>query len=1203
LKTVSDQIQTERTISACLNSHGAPETAGGPTRTLEITSKKGKESLLGTLAGITLTTKVCGNVRLVARERPRTAGDDTVSDYAVVPGDTVLYYEVGGSNEVLESVVLHVPSLPPGQIALVTRGQQLFTSSFSHKVPLDVPRFLKRLQEVDVHDVLARLHKFGQVDAQTGQDMVAGTSLGPEVSGAEFKGIEKLFGESWSDFEKIANLLTEHPKLLNVGPKVQMYVGVRDKRSTVVGVPIVHLETAKDDVSKAITNYYADVFPPLPEKAVLLEFRTVRIADVDDMLEDLAVHATSLLALQVRSLNEAMNLLYDNDLNLCGRAVILKDAASDESPAPRWWMVATNVVVDSLNHRGDDHGARPWGAIPTSWCTAAPEPLPRYVIVVTLQPPSNLVGTLFRSNAIEIPGKSEGNTLWAYVWSPTKKSEVPMDALGVYLRCRDRASTSSSALLAGDEYHRILFSRRPDSVRAVAYTYLRDRELFIDQVIASSSESLAPVQHRMRPRLYIIDWETSWQDALDFLARTDFSVLRTPLTRHRAILVLPTHALDKAASVVVEVRAALEDRSKALLIDVWLFLPQTDSDAPTRGSSTQAWGGSDASVASNATSPDDLIRHLTRVTVPDHYDENAALRSWLKDGGAPPLELLERSAVPRLSTWDRLYRLVQERLRLALSFESKGLAMIQVVRVAKRYASCGLSTLFKGVAYKLVCADEGATTCVVWIEKGRMDGSRSAAALLAMAKRQKAIQLVVFADEEVLNVHKLLEKQQPVPLPFVVVTTAAHSDRKVDLLIEPFLTTDDVVTATDALARHIPESSDALASLHLAAVDPNRQYLEDRHLFVLGLTALRGQYQPAMTMVRRVVENLPKSSDARRSLTTLAFLGAFADRQYRCLPQRAARNLPCIEDMADLLFEHDDDGSVSIVHPFIARLILIESWNLPWPRADTAQVHDEREWKIVSADQHVYDTVQRTLVATIEQLRVLSDLSGNKVEEYVRHLLIERRKQAGGAKERFSRLVQYGLDNIAHASTASMLVPGLLERAKGAGGFRDDVVGPHGDIVQSRVLGWLARLARTRHQNEQAKQFAQAGEVSAERAYAALQETEYRHLALHNYAVALCRAKQHGVSTTAAPLAMFEQLCASCNAKRDGYFLRMALRTAERLLSDDEYTTLAQSFNVANAVHVGPGDDGAGAQKDVDDDDDEDVRSPAPTQQWYPLFE
>lgn len=151
--------------------------------------------------------------------------------------------------------------------------------------------------------------------------------------------------------------------------------------------------------------------------------------------------------------------------------------------------------------------------------------------------------------------------------------------------------------------------------------------------------------------------------------------------------------------------------------------------------------------------------------------------------------------------------------------------------------------------------------------------------------------------------------------------------------VDPFLSPEDASLVCSVLKQHVAGAGAALDALlrHAVGVDA-RQF--DSRLFNFALTALRGEFLPAADLAKRVFTEVEQCELqlAASMVLSLAYLGAFATgHEAAALPfgqglEPAGPLLTRMPLLRSLLVVHGDD-TVSIVHPMLARLLLLQCMN------------------------------------------------------------------------------------------------------------------------------------------------------------------------------------------------------------------------------------------------------------------------------------
>jgi hypothetical protein len=259
--------------------------------------------------------------------------------------------------------------------------------------------------------------------------------------------------------------------------------------------------------------------------------------------------------------------------------------------------------------------------------------------------------------------------------------------------------------------------------------------------------------------------------------------------------------------------------------------------------------------------------------------------------------------------------------------------------IVKTVGGCGATSMARAVAWQLPIACE--SVFVAWLTRAVEEDVASTlwSQLVVHAQSTGKSRVVVVCDEGVGGVEHL-ERTAPPAGAVVYVREGFTSARSSDFSCSPLLEPRDFRRLVVKLKRLYPESEAAL-DCALAAAEQSAVMSHDRHIFVFGLAATNGMYEPAEKWISRLVDVLKSGPDVVCDIVRAgAWAGAFRTSSNGSQPAynvdialdecARAHNGKCCASCAaaEVLFGWAVDGRA--IHPLFSRLVLLKMDGIAW---------------------------------------------------------------------------------------------------------------------------------------------------------------------------------------------------------------------------------------------------------------------------------
>jgi hypothetical protein len=338
------------------------------------------------------------------------------------------------------------------------------------------------------------------------------------------------------------------------------------------------------------------------------------------------------------------------------------------------------------------------------------------------------------------------------------------------------------------------------------------------------------------------------------------------------------------------------------------------------------------------------------------------VKLWLQGEQPPTWELVYHNHVPWLKQHERLL----ERVQQCVALEALSHGQLCWIPVRALIPGCGTTTTLRSVAARLAQSQDKVYTVyfapsqlvLACALSGPTDAPESAHAEPRQPEPQVVnwaqlidptaanSPVVFFFDRDAPGSHfsslqvwmkSAAGRSVRSPVVAVVVTTGqdddarngrhvhSNSDQYSPLTVEPFLHPEDADVVCSAFSTAFETAKLALEAcrkhMHSAAAT-----LTDRHLFVFGLTALRGTFKPVSSLVVSALDEANAKRDfAEGLIATLVFLSAFStQRDDSELPlDTITKFLEDLPQLESLVVRNPANTRVRLMHPIFGRFCVL----------------------------------------------------------------------------------------------------------------------------------------------------------------------------------------------------------------------------------------------------------------------------------------
>jgi hypothetical protein len=273
-------------------------------------------------------------------------------------------------------------------------------------------------------------------------------------------------------------------------------------------------------------------------------------------------------------------------------------------------------------------------------------------------------------------------------------------------------------------------------------------------------------------------------------------------------------------------------------------------------------------------------------------DEALAQEYYLGKLKVVPMELAQHGWIADTTNILNCFRLVIAAPKSKLS----------VLRVLKRFDGSGATTLLAGVGWKLTQIQ---VSCVFFQRPYNKEK-------FWQQFRTDAAHAILVDDAEYFP-EELIDS---VPMGLSVVIIQVVLTKPCQLVLDPFLSIDDLSLIIPKLQLYIPQSKDALSQLY-NFVGRNKTAKEDRHIYVVMHVAATKKFEPVSKFLHRMYQEM-KDDRTRQISVFLAVLSAFSGG--KGIPMNMIPDTVQLDLLNDITTCRE--GTLRFLHPFVANLFL-----------------------------------------------------------------------------------------------------------------------------------------------------------------------------------------------------------------------------------------------------------------------------------------